>query len=542
MTGPSAPAPTPASAAALVRPDAAALLEAVLELGRHLHLDMDEVDVAGRFVGVLGRLLPGRALVVRVLDPRTGEPARCYAVGGELRPGIETEAITLKESAIAKTGLKSAVAASARVRVGGRWDPPFHRVGAGFAVPLVAAGELYGALDVGYPPGVDAAEIGEHDEGVVLPLANQLAVALRGSRLYRDTIGLRDYTARLIEHANALIVGIDHRWRITVCNRALLQLTGYGRDELIGRDLRDVMPTEQRARLTQLFAAALRGASQDAIEILLDTRRGDRVRTVWSIAAIGGSHRAVDAVVAIGADQSKLEDLQRQVIQAERLATLGQIAAGVVHELNNPLTSIIVYAEHLLGKAEADAAALEGDREKLRRIVGSARRIMGFTRELVQYAKPVSSEVDLVEVNDVVRRSTSFCEHLFERNGIELRLILADEVPPLHAVPGQLEQVLINLVTNAAHAVEDDGGTVVVRTRAVRGHVEIEVADSGPGVPAPDRDRVFDPFFTTKTDGKGTGLGLSIVKKIVEQHRGMITIDAAREGGAAFVVALPLEP
>jgi two-component system, NtrC family, sensor kinase len=524
------------NAPAYPHPDAAALVEAVLDLGRHLHLDMAEPDLVGRFLGVLGRLLPGRVLAVRVFDPRTVEPARAFVAGAELRARLDEAPITLRESAIAGSGMKSAVAASARIRIAPRWDSPFHHVAAGFAVPLVAAGELYGALDVGYPA-AGPPEVAAADEKLVLPLANQLAVVLRGHKLFKDSLRLRDFTAGLIEHANALIVGIDPRWRITVCNRAMLELTGFHRDEVLGRDLRDFLPSDQRTRLTRAFTQALRGDSQDAVDVMLHTRRGGRLRTVWSIAAIGA--RPVEAVVAIGQDQSKLEDLQQQIIQAERLATLGQLAAGVVHELNNPLTSITVYAEYLLGKALRDPACPDPDREKLRRILGSAQRILTFTRELVQYAKPVSSELDAIDVNDVVRQAVSFCEHLFERSAIQLTVDLDHDVPPLHAVPGQLEQVLINLVTNAAHAVEQ-GGVIAVRTRARRREVVIEVADSGPGIAEPDRDRVFEPFYTTKVDGKGTGLGLSIVKNIVEHHQGWVTVGTAPEGGALFSVIVPL--
>jgi PAS domain S-box-containing protein len=323
----------------------------------------------------------------------------------------------------------------------------------------------------------------------------------------------------------------------------MLELTGFSRDQVLGRDVRDFLPKDQRTRLTRAFGAALRGESQVGVDVLLDTRSGTRIRTLWSLAAIGGTRGdlgGVEAVVGIGQDHSRLEDLQKQVVQSERLATLGQLAAGVVHELNNPLTSITVYADYLLAKARLDAAYPEPDREKLRRILSSAQRILRFTRELVQYAKPVGTELDAIDVNDVVRQAASFCEHLFERAAIELRIDLAAELPPLHAVPGQLEQVLINLVTNAAHAVEQ-GGAIVIRTRARRHEVLIEVADSGPGIPEGDRDRVFEPFYTTKTDGKGTGLGLSIVKNIVEQHQGAVLVGTAAEGGASFTVILPTE-
>jgi two-component system, NtrC family, sensor kinase len=517
-------------------PDAPALLAAVLELGRELHLEKDERSLVETFLEQLSQLFPRRAVAVRVVDARSTEPARCYAVYGAFRDGVEHDRIVVKESSVAKTRLKSAVAASARVKIDARWDSPFRHVAAGFAVPLVASGELYGVLDVGYPLGSDATHV---DEPLVLPIANQLAVALRNLRLHGDTMALRDYQARLIEHANALIVGIDKGWRITVCNRALLELMGYPRDEILGADLRDILPADQRARLTRVFAAALRGAHHDAVEVMLDSRRLGKVRTVWSIAAIGAAGRQVEAVVAIGQDQSRLHELEQQIIQAERLATLGQLAAGVVHELNNPLTSITVYADYLLRKAEKRGDAEENDLEKLRRIAAGAHRILRFARELVQYAKPVGTEVEVVELNAVVRQALSFCEHLFDRAGIELSIDLSEPVPALHAVPGQLEQVIINLVTNAAHAVEN-GGRIVVRTRAEGDHhLVVEIEDSGPGVAADDREKIFEPFYTTKTDGKGTGLGLPIVKNIVEQHQGRIEVGHASIGGARFVVRLP---
>jgi len=519
------------------RPRQDAVASVMLELGRELHLELSEAALCDRFLQALASLFPDRLLAVRVVDLRATEEARAYVLGGALRPDLGRERITIKDSAVAKTRLKTAVAASARLRLSPRWDGPFPHVAVGFAVPLVAAGELYGVLDVGYPLGVDRVAV---DEPLVLPIANQLAVALRTQRLWRDAQGLRDFQARLIEHANALIIGIDHAWRITVCNRAILELMGAERDRVLGRDVRDLLPADERARLTPVFIQAMRGQAYDAIEIDLMSRVRGRVRTVWSVAGIhaGPARSAAEAVVCIGQDQTRLRELQDQIIQAERLATLGQLAAGVVHELNNPLTSITVYADYLLAKAERGGAE-PGDIEKLTRIGASAQRILRFARELVQYAKPVGDEVDIVDLNAVVDKSLSFCEHLFDRGGIVVGTELDPALPPVPAVPGQLEQVLINFITNAAHAVEG-GGAIVVRTAALAdGWVSVSVSDSGPGVPLDDRARVFEPFFTTKTDGKGTGLGLSIVRNIVEQHRGKVAVDEAPEGGARFTVSLP---
>nr|MBA2544811.1 PAS domain S-box protein [Deltaproteobacteria bacterium] len=351
----------------------------------------------------------------------------------------------------------------------------------------------------------------------------------------------------LLESANALILGIDRSWRITVCNRALLELTGFGRDEILGRDVRDFISSDQRQYLTSAFAAALLGQHHTAVTVALPTRHDGPVRTVWSIApvgrvgAVGGP---VDAVVAIGQDQSKIEALQQQVVRAERLATLGELAAGVVHELNNPLTSITVYAEYLVRKLESQGAE-PPDIEKLRRIGASAQRILRFSRDLVQYARPSGREHESVDLAAVVRQSVSIFEHLVERGGIELVVDVDPELPVIQAVAGQLEQVLINLITNAVHAIEgsdnkDKAGRVVVRAAVESpSTVLLEVADSGNGVTEQDQAKIFEPFFTTKPDGKGTGLGLPIVRGIVEQHRGEITVGRSDLGGATFRVILP---
>jgi two-component system NtrC family sensor kinase len=298
----------------------------------------------------------------------------------------------------------------------------------------------------------------------------------------------------------------------------------------------------------------LLGQHHAAVTVALPTRGGEPVRTIWSIAPVGRAGAlggAIEAVVAIGQDQSKIEALQQQVIRAERLATLGELAAGVVHELNNPLTSITVYAEYLVRKLESQGAEVS-DLEKLRRIGASAQRILRFSRDLVQYARPSGRDLEPVDVASVVRQSVSICEHLVERGGIELAVEVDPELPVIQAIAGQLEQVLINLITNAVHAVEardpsrpghgaGGPGKVVVRAKVESpSTIVIEVGDSGPGISELDRDRIFEPFYTTKPDGKGTGLGLPIVRNIVDQHRGEITITTSDLGGAAFRVVLPV--
>jgi two-component system, NtrC family, sensor kinase len=519
--------------------DLGAELVALRKLATELGVATTEPALVDRALDILAELLPGRALCVRVLDIRTREPAAGYVRGAPLRHDALGEPVMVTGLALARAGLKSAIAASARLVIRDRWDSPFTGVATGFAIPLAAAGELYGQLDVGYAPGTDGVAA---DEVSATAFAAHLAIALRTQRLAADALGLRDYQARLLENANALILGVDRGWRITACNRALLELVGAPRDEALGRDVRDFISTDQRQYLTTALAAALAGEHHASVTVALRTRTHGTVRTVWSIAPVGRAGAAggpIEGVVAIGQDLSQIEALQQQVVRAERLATLGELAAGVVHELNNPLTSITVYAEYLvhkLGLAGTEAP----DLEKLRRIGASAQRILRFSRDLVQYARPSGRDLEPIDLAGVVRQSVSICEHLLERGGIALTIEVDPELPIVQAIGGQLEQVLINLITNAVHAVEN-GGRVVVRAQSDSpSTVRLEVADSGPGIADADRARIFEPFYTTKPDGKGTGLGLPIVRNIVDQHRGEIQIVRSDLGGAAFRIILPI--
>ena len=527
-------------------PSAEAMLEGVLTLGREVHLEMPEPALVQLFLSTLYGLFPGRVFAIRVIDPALAERPRCYAVGSALRAGLDTAQLTLKTSAVDKTRLAREWVERARIRLDGGWDSPFPGVGRGFAVPLVASGECCGVLDVGYVDSPEGA-CGEIDEPLILPVANQLSVALRNQRLHRDAAVLRDYQTKLIEHANALIVGMDKRWRITVWNQALCSLTGYGQESVLGRDVREILLGKELPALARQLRAALAGGHVDSVEVTLLASHGRRVRTVWSVAAISGSSGSVEAVVAVGHDQTKLRELQGQIIHAEKLATLGQIAASVIHELNNPLTSIAVYAEYLRGKLAycqahgTPLAVAEEDVEKLRRIGAGAQRITKFTRDLMHYARPTRDEIEAVHLNQVVLQALSLCEHMFEHGHLRLAQELASDLPPVPGVPGQIEQVVVNLVTNAVHAITGAGaGTVTVRTQRLdAGHVAVAVTDTGPGISSETRARMFEPFYTTKADGRGMGLGLSIVRSIIEEHHGSIEVTNAEGAGAQFTITLP---
>lgn len=237
-------------------------------------------------------------------------------------------------------------------------------------------------------------------------------------------------------------------------------------------------------------------------------------------------------------DASELRALSNHMMQAEKLASLGQLAAGVVHELNNPLTSIVAYTEWLIRKQgpQGDPDSLE----RLRRISESSSRILRFTRDLVAYARPSSEVPTLVSAQNVIEQALAFCEHVIAQHGATVERSFAEQVPPVRGMPEQLAQVFVNLFTNACHAMPEHGGHLKVSTATgVDGRIVIAVEDNGHGIAPEHVGSVFTPFFTTKVDGRGTGLGLSIVRNIMDNHSAEIRVERGDTGGARFVLTFP---
>ncbi|MBX3127795.1 MAG: two-component sensor histidine kinase [Polyangiaceae bacterium] len=237
-------------------------------------------------------------------------------------------------------------------------------------------------------------------------------------------------------------------------------------------------------------------------------------------------------------DARDLRRLQAQMVQAEKLASLGQIAAGVMHELNNPLTSIVTYTEYLSLMAQKRQAN-EDELERLARIGEAADRILKFSRDLMAYARPAANVPGPVALADVIDKALVFCEHELSESRVTVE---RGSAAPLmvRGVAGQLTQVFVNLFTNAAHALGPTGGALRIGWSQATDRVMVRVSDDGPGIAGSDLERIFEPFFTTKEPGRGTGLGLSIVRRIVEGHGGTLIAESEPGLGATFVVELPL--
>jgi PAS domain S-box-containing protein len=250
----------------------------------------------------------------------------------------------------------------------------------------------------------------------------------------------------------------------------------------------------------------------------------------------------IEALMRDVSERKKLEDqardLYHQLLQAEKLAALGQTISGVAHELNNPLATILTWAERLSEMPQDEAA-----RRGLLTILSEAERAARIVRNLLTFARKRHTTRAMIDLNQVVRETLALRAYEQRVTNISIIEALSAGLPPVFADPHQVQQVILNLVINAEQAMlsSHGRGTLIVRTwhDVERESLVLEVNDDGPGVPDEVQPKIFDPFFTTKDVGKGTGLGLTVAYAILQEHGGRITVRSSPGGGASFFVELP---
>jgi two-component system NtrC family sensor kinase len=505
----------------------------LLDLSRSVAEAGGEEELVAAVARGVKELFPSRAFCIRIVDARTGGLTSLYAEG-RLKEGAH-EPLVLKQSAVKKTHLNVKGLPADRVVVSREVPLLFQGCAHGVSAPLVASSQLFGAINMEYPEGLEADVA--HDERVLLQLANQVAVAVRNAKLIDELTFVRKYLEDLLEKANALILVVNQDNRVVVFNRALTALTGFSKDEVLGKDALAFIPESEHMRVSAILSAALQGESANTFETRLRSRDGE-VRVAFATSTMLTPQGEVEGVIAIGQDLTVLRELERRIVHAEKLATIGQLAASVVHEINNPMTAVAAYSESLLMNARLRPDANPADLEKLRKIQESSQRILRFTKDLVSYARPAKDKPEKVLLNAVLDQAVGYCEHVVTQAKVSVRREYT-ELPPISAVRANLAQVFVNLITNACHAMSP-GGQVTLTTRREGQEAVAEVRDTGTGIDPKNMRRIFDPFFTTKEEGKGTGLGLSIVQGIVESHGGRISVDSTPGQGTTFTLRLPL--
>ncbi len=515
------------------RAGASALDGPLLALSRELAQAQTEQDITTSLARALEALFPGRCFAIRLVDPKT-LALRALHARGRLRSGAQAR-IALRRSALERTGLSGEALAEGGVLVTEVDEPLFEGCDAAIAVPLALGGQLFGAVNLEYEMGRAADR--EADAPLLFQLANHAALGVRNLRSIEELTYLKTYLENLIEHANALVFVVNRCREVVVWNAALVRTTGFPRERVVGDDLLAFVPTEAREGLEEVLLRGFAGEPVPGYETRLLRDGGGEARIAVNTAPVVAASGEVEDVIAIGQDLTLVRSLQAAAEHAERLAGIGRLVAGVVHELNNPLTAVNMYSDVLVEKLSLsghDAA----DVEKLRAIHEGGQRIQRLARDLVAYARPAGARTEPVELCSVVEEAARLTKPaLKEHNAVLDQRI--QPAPPVEGNRSSLVQVVVNLVRNAAQALPG-GGRVTVSLAPEGERVRLTVEDDGAGMPAEVASHAFEPFFTTRP-GQGIGLGLPIVQGIVERHGGTIALETGPGKGTRVSVSLPAQ-
>jgi two-component system, NtrC family, sensor kinase len=385
--------------------------------------------------------------------------------------------------------------------------------------------------------------LSSEDVELLESLASYIGIALQNASLYArlelkisEFERLKEFNENIVESINVGILAVDPNDRIESWNAQMEAMYALSRGEVLGQTLRAVFPAE--------FCEALDSFKNESgvhnlYKFRLTTRAGEQRTANIAVAPLLSREFIPVGRIVLVDDITERVTLEGQLAQADKLSSIGLLAAGVAHEINTPLAVISSYAQMLAKQMRGDARLSP----VLEKITQQSFRAAEIANGLLNFSRTSTTEMKATNLNQVIRDTLSLLEHQFKTAQIRVDLELTQDLPSIHGNAGKLQQVFLNLLLNAKEAMPG-GGTMRVVTR-VNGHVEAVVSDSGSGIAPEHMKRIYDPFFTTKTipapGGKrGTGLGLSVSYGIIQEHAGKIHVESAIGAGTTFHLEFPL--
>ncbi len=347
----------------------------------------------------------------------------------------------------------------------------------------------------------------------------------------------RDFNAKIINNTQSIILVTDTAGQITYANRRWYEGGTYNPQQVLGEPLTELVAPSRRGALTTALEATLAGQQVDNLELPIMLYDGRVGQFSINLSPMRDEQGQVTSVVVVMTDITDAAMLQAKLMHTEKMAAVGQLVSGVAHEVNNPLTAILGFADLLMENPEVP----DGVKKDLRVILQEAQRTKQIVQNLLSFARQMPPQRKSLQINSILRRTLQLRSYDFSSHGVEVIERLHGSLPEVVGDSHQLQQVFLNILNNAYDAVRETGrpARIEVETSLENKHVQITFRDNGNGIIYPER--IFDPFFTTKEVGKGTGLGLSICYGIVREHGGEILShnNSGREG-ATFTVRLPI--
>ena len=356
-------------------------------------------------------------------------------------------------------------------------------------------------------------------------------------RLYKE----QEFARRVVDSFPDLIFALDTSGHYNFVSPRVKDALGYEPDEITSMAFGERTHLEDKPALLSLFSEVVAGRQNFAsLEVRVRNKAGEWRRLRCHFSPLFNESGKIEGVIISGRDVTELKRLEEQLIQAEKLAAMGQMLAGVAHELNNPLTAILGVTELLRDTNSGD----ENTKRQLDLTHRQARRAARIVQNLLEFSRPATPQRKPLDVNTIVERTLQLQDHSLRRNNIQVDFSTQPDLPPVIGDANQLIQVFLNLLSNAEQAIREvrDSGRIQLRLGRIGGHICLTVQDDGVGIAPEALPKLFDPFYTTKRPGGGTGLGLSICMSIVREHGGSIDVETLPAGGSAFTVYLPVAP
>jgi PAS domain S-box-containing protein len=354
------------------------------------------------------------------------------------------------------------------------------------------------------------------------------------SELHRE----RDFSGKILSNTQSFIVVADTAGLISYANRRWFE-AGFEQRELLGRPLLELAAPGFVRPLADALQAVTRGGQVDNLELQIMRGNGNAGQFSVNLSPMRDEQGNISSIVVVMTDITDSSELRDKLVHAEKMAAVGQLVSGVAHEVNNPLTAILGFADLLMDNPEIPESA----RKDLRVILQEAQRTKQIVQNLLSFARQMPPQRNAVQLNLILRRTIQLRSYDFNSHGVEIIEHLDEGLPDVIGDAHQLQQVFLNILNNAYDAVHEVGrpARIEIMTTKAGEAVEVSFRDNGYGISHPDR--IFDPFFTTKDIGKGTGLGLSICYGIVKEHGGEILCHNNTDSeGATFIVRFPAAP
>jgi PAS domain S-box-containing protein len=402
-------------------------------------------------------------------------------------------------------------------------------------------GKLIGVIGLGMLP--KHQHFSTEDLDLLRALAGYASIALENADLYRsietkalDLERLKIYTENIIESINVAVLALDLKGEVTSCNRAFEELYGIGRKQIIGSRLEDLLGKEMVASIQNAIGVASWDfrSTGNIFKQYLQNRRNEKLIVNLSVIPLLDSRDLNSGCLVVMDDITGKVRLENQMLQVEKLSSIGLLAAGIAHEVNTPITGISSYAQMLLKETAADDVR----KPILEKIEKQTFRAAEIVNGLLNFARMNGSEFTDLDLNLLIRDSLSLLEHQFRQNHVDVVYSPDQTIPTIYGNAGKLQQVFVNLFLNARDAMPS-GGTLRVETSMNDTMVIVDIQDSGVGISPEHIRKIYDPFFTTKSTGKGTGLGLAVTYGIVQEHGGGISVDSTPAKGTRFRLKLP---